>query len=603
VDNGIGMSKEDLALSCTRHATSKIYTPEDMEQIMTYGFRGEALASISSVANIEIRTIKKGDEYGWKLVAEPMKTIQIEPFTVDNGTQVFVRNLFYNVPVRRKFLRTNITEFRYISDTMIKFALSKPDIRFLFYDEDTLIFDTKPSGLKKRIADVMGENTARQLIPVDYATESIRISGYLGTPSIAKQSKTGQYMFLNERSIQSKSLYHAIYSAYEHLLEKAKYPFFVLNIDLDARRFDVNVHPQKHEVKFDDERFIYNSMNKAIMNALSANNLVPEIALDTMASVSPFEKIDDPDNPGKILFVNKMTGEIVDYKPNNSQVNNWHLSDSTNKTEKVNEQRTNYSNSLNNYNQNYSANQYRAKENLNFNIDIFAPPKNEFNNLDSMSAFDFIQANSETESQNIKNIESLVKIIENTDNFSYFQIHCKYLCIEVETGMLLIDQHAAHERVLYEKAIAAMNKEFSISQELLFPAVCNLNNSEVLIAKEIKYELEELGYLFDIQGNNAIINAVPLDVAYLGESNSLKEIIEQYDEETKIRHTNKRDNLAASYSCKAAIKTGKKMSKLETIQLVKDLINCKMPYCCPHGRPVIIEFSLYRLDRLFGRIL
>ncbi len=594
------MSKEDLALSIKRHATSKIFTTEDLEQILTYGFRGEALASISSVANIEIRTIKKGDEHGWKLIAEPMKNEVIEPFTVDNGTQIFVRNLFYNVPVRRKFLRTNITEFRYISDTMIKFALSKPDIRFLFYDEDTLIFDTKPSGLKKRIADVMGENTARQLIPVDYVTDSIRISGYLGLPTIAKQSKTGQYLFLNERSIQSKSLYHAIFSAYEHLLEKAKYPFFVLNIDLDARRFDVNVHPQKHEVKFDDEKFIYNSMNKAIMEALSAHNLVPEIAIDTMASVSPFERIEDPDNPNKTLLVNKMTGEIVDYKPDNSRNRNWDFSGSASKSgsdyyQKNNSQYTDKSN------QYYGGNNYKAQENVKFDIDIFAPPRKEENS--EMSAFDFLQMNSETENQNIKNIESLQKIVENSQYFNFIQLHSKYLAVEIETGMLLIDQHAAHERILYERAIAAMNREFSNSQELLFPAVCTLNTSEIITANEIKRELEELGYIFELQANNAVISAVPLDVAYLGESNSFREIIEQYEEENKLRHTDKRDNLAASYSCKAAIKTGQKMSKVETIQLVKDLLNCKMPYCCPHGRPIIIEFSLYRLDKLFGRIL
>jgi DNA mismatch repair protein MutL len=590
VDNGIGMTKDDLALACKRHATSKLYTPEDLESIATYGFRGEALASISSVADIEIRTLRKGEEHGWRLISQPMSEQFIEPFIADVGTQVFVKNLFHNVPVRKKFLKTNLTEFRYISDTMLKFALSKPHIRFVFYDEGNLIFDAKPTDLFGRIKQVIGDNTAAAIIPATYMTSEIKVSGYVGLPSIAKQTKANQYLFLNGRSIQSKSLNFAVFSAYEHLLEKTKHPFYVLNIELDPHKFDVNVHPQKHEVKFEDEKEVFNAVNRAIVTALAENHAIPNVALAEHQSISPFERISassTEEDHEETYLVNKNTGEIVE--PGTNSIYKDRIPDYA-------------------HNQMFSRSKFlerysRPKEHFDpamFKMPTFDPPS-EFGET-VHSAYEMVEK-SMALTERAKEIEVLKRTLADEGNFSFYQLHSKYLFVRVDDGVLVIDQHAAHERILYEKTLNAMNREFANSQSLLFPETVELTIIEIATLKEISKELKELGYDFTIKGNMVTIFAAPLDDAYRSEGLSFKSLVEQYLEEQKLTHTDSRDLFAATVACKAAIKTGQKMSKEETIALLKRLLQCEMPYCCPHGRPTIIEISLYNLDKLFGRIL
>jgi len=568
VDNGKGMSRDDLALSVKRHATSKIFSPEDLEAIMTFGFRGEALASITSVANIEIRTRRKIDEHGWRLYSEPMKDEIIEPINIDCGTQVFVRNLFYNVPARRKFLKSNLTEFRYISDTMIRFALSNINIRFTFYDNDSLIFDVKPGSLQTRIQEVLGENSSNGLMQLSDSSELIKLDGYIGQPHLAKQSRAGQYLFLNGRSIYSKALSHAVFTAYEHLLEKAANPFYILNLQLDPRNFDVNVHPQKHEVRFEEERLLYSFIHHAVTKTLQDNNLAPSGKITESLSRSPFEKFEftSGTEPSRTAYVNKMTGEIIEpginFQSNSSFTNH------------------NRSNDLPYYSPN-SPNNFRHE----------------------ISAYDEIFGknipNEITKPENIG-------ISNNTygrNEMFFWQMHRKYIFTQTEKGLMIIDQHAAHERVLYERAIKAMNKNFAYSQELLFPVDIKLNSSEMSIIKDIGNELNTLGYIFSIdEPDNIQLNAVPLDAINGEEIKSFKEIIDLYDEYQKVRHTNARDMLAASFSCKSAIKTGQALSMEEMRKLYNDLFTCEVPYACPHGRPVIIEFSLNEFDKRFGRL-
>lgn len=588
IDNGCGMDKEDLALSCRRHATSKIYSSEDLEAINTFGFRGEALASIASVSNIEIRTMPQGGEFGWRLTSEPMKEPIIEPFAIDIGTQIFVRNLFYNIPVRKKFLKTNLTEFRYISETMIKFALSKPNLRFVFYDEDTLIFDAKPTTLHQRINDVIGESTAKSIIPLNYEDNGIKLYGYIGLPEIAKQSRANQYLFLNSRSIQSKSISYAVFAAYEHLLEKSKNPFYALNIELDPKQYDVNVHPQKHEVKFEDERIIHNLVNRAVIKTLNQYSIVPDIALDTIDSISPFQRIvvDNEANGRETLLINKTTGEIIDKEAKFDNNHNRSLSYQSFKNDLMQDR---------DYAKNSYRPQFESSKPANFDVNIF-------NHADNSSSAD-IQGNEFIDINTKSNFEILRKIAETYLPLNFLQIHSKYIALEVPNGILIFDQHAAHERVLYERVIRRISKELSASQQLLFPQNLILDNAELIILREIELELKELGYNYNLSDNNLEVRSVPLDDAYNFGSVSIKEILDQYAVEQKIKHTDKRDYLAASIACKAAIKTGQSMSKEETMHLINDLLNCSMPYCCPHGRPIIIEMSLYRLDKLFGRVI
>ncbi len=435
VDNGSGMNRDDLELSVKRHATSKIKTQEDLERINTLGFRGEALASIASVAHLEIRSKTDDEEevVGWKLISAPSEEIVLEPVATDTGTQVFVKNLFYNVPARRKFLRANLTEFRYISDTMIKYALSKHNVRFTFYDNDNLIFDVKPASLKDRIAELLGNITIDQLLEVSYENQLLKINGFIGKPEIAKRSRSGQYLFLNGRSIQSRSLSYSVFSSFEHLLEKSQHPIFVINIEIDPSNVDVNIHPQKHEVKFDDERYVYNSLRQAVSESLQRNDLTREINLREQDSESPFELVKSGNDDGKEIIVNKLTGEIIETTKSGEQAGR-------NPAATPRPVRHDYRSSQ-------FGNEEINQRHLSAFDDLFGTgrPKEEF------------AAQAQAGNQG------------NLPESMYWQMHNKYILVQTETGILVVDQHNAHERILFEKSIKAMNRELSNSQELLFP--------------------------------------------------------------------------------------------------------------------------------------
>ena len=563
IDDGAGMSKEDLILSITRHATSKIFTSDDLESIRTFGFRGEALASISAVANLEIRTKRNIDEHGWQLTCEPMKDPVIEPINMDNGTQVYVRNLFYNVPARRKFLKSNLTEFRYLSDTLLRFVLGTHNRRITFYDNDTLVFDVRPGDLIDRIEAVLGKNTASSVMKIDYEKDNLRIMGYIGKPHIAKQSRSGQYLFLNGRHIISKSLGYAVFSAFEHLLEKSANPLFVINIVLDPGKYDVNVHPQKHEVKFEDERIIFSAIHKAVSLTLAENNLAPTFNLTNSELIAPFSRVNvsGVDDTNQTLFVNQLTGEIIE---SGNKAGTGFIS--------------------NRFNQPDS---YRPRN--------FEPV---------ISAFDEVFGKKDQSLDLTPAASEIKNYIDDIPANSFWQLHRKYIFMQTLNGCKVIDQHAAHERIIYEKAVNMMAVNFANSQEVLFPFNIKLNPSELSVIKELQNEFDSLGYTIEIsEPDSVVISAVPVDVAGHNETETFLEIINTYAEYQKIRTTNKRDNLAASFACKAAIKTGHVLSQDEMKKLYNDLMLCKVPFACPHGRPTVLEMSLFEFDKKFGRIL
>ncbi|MDQ1266108.1 MAG: mismatch repair protein MutL [Bacteroidota bacterium] len=568
VDNGGGMSGDDLALSIKRHATSKISKTEDLDRIMTFGFRGEALASISAVAQLEIITRRKIDQLGWRLVSEPLKEPVIEQYNTTVGTQILVKNLFYNVPARRKFLRSNITEFRYISDTMLKFAIGNPDKRFTFYDNDNLIFNTKPESQEKRIAEVLGRSVD-ELIKISHSNDLIKVDGYVCKPHLAKTTRSGQFLYLNGRSIQSRSLGYAVYSSMEHLLEKNSQPFFVIMLEIDPEKVDINVHPQKHEVKFDDERFVFNSIFKAVNQALQATDLIPSSTFDEQAARSPFQVITPAEPDSKPILVNRMTGEIMDMKPTQQS----------------------YSQSYSNKGgyeggfrrDNFDSNRQLSGEGFQSAFDsLFSAVKNE----------------KSTEEDNLPTISGK----EDNQSDKYYQVHNKYIITQSEKGFIIVDQHAAHERILYEKAIRAMNRDFSYSQELLFPVVSKLDAGRMSLVRELETELKDIGFNLTFRSEAEIeISTVPLDIQPGAEANALTEIISDYLDNFRLRQTDKRDSLAASYSCKAAIKTGASLSQAEMHSLIIRLFNCDMPYVCPHGRPTLLEYPLEEFDKEFKR--
>jgi len=610
IDNGKGMSREDVLLSVKRHATSKIKTSEDLERIMTLGFRGEALASIASVAHVEIRSRRPNDDIGWKLLSEPLREPSIEPCAMDVGTQVFVRNLFYNVPARRKFLRSDLTEFRHIADTMTKFALGYPQIRFVLYDDDALIYDLQPAELRTRAAEVLGKPFADALMPV-HSTESlngstIEISGFIGQPTFAKKSKSEQFLYLNRRTISSRQLSHAVMSGYEHLIDQASYPPFLLFLTVDVERVDVNVHPQKHEVKFDDERTIYSAVRRAVVETLARNNLTPRATLLASAADAnaPFETFRLQPNAfhasgtaqrfEDTVLVNRLTGEILSSGAPSASGNvpEYARATSTPSTERpphydrANERRL------------------REQEFTGFESLFGERPSPLLRSSNPSTEPTTTEHPTTTSPQNALNADA--QAMQNPYNTApvrlYWQLHKKYILMPTPNGLAVIDQHAAHERILYERALKAMNEGFAYAQELLFPVITQLTPSDAALVKEVQEDLTIMGFQMKFTNTLTLeIHAVPADIRSGREEEALKELLEQYRQYQELRHTSTRDNLAASFGCRSAIRTGDVLTMPEMRQLVEDLYATSMPFACPHGRPIIIEFPLEEFDRRFGR--
>jgi len=423
---------------------------------------------------------------------------------------------------------------------------------------------------------------------VEYADNNFRIEGFVGQPHLAKQSRAGQFLFLNARPIISRPLSHAVFQPFEHQIDKNHHPFYVLNLALDPTKVDVNVHPQKHEVKFDDERGMYNAVHAAVSDALKKVNLIPELQFTGQAAESPFEKVQIGAARNDYALVNRLTGEIIEQNTPiigaNSGGNRSQFSSPDS-----------------------SLNSQRSSLPPGYHLPEYGSPTVS---RAEQTAFDalFGGAKSNVDADRLRDVSpqqeqhQMPGYERQPSEYPMWQLHNKYVFVQSPKGVIVIDQHNAHERILYERALAAMNAALRTSQELLFPAKMMFAPDEATLVAELAEDLRSLGFDFDISPNGeATVRGVPPDVRGGTEESALREIIEQYTEYNRLRHTEARDNLAASFACKAAIKTGEHLTFPEMKQLVEDLFATSTPYVCPHGRPVILDFALDEFDRRFGR--
>ncbi|MDP2208014.1 MAG: DNA mismatch repair endonuclease MutL [Bacteroidota bacterium] len=534
IDNGCGMSEADASVAFYRHSTSKISTLEDLENIRTLGFRGEALASIAAMSQVELLTRTDNDDVATKIRIEGIEIKEVSKEAMERGTSVTVRNLFFNTPARREFLKNNSVEFKHIFDVVVRIALSHPDIQFKFISGDETVFNLQSNKIEERIREIFGNKVHDAIIPVKSNTESpyyseLNVTGFITKPDFAKKTRVEQFLFLNDRYIVSRSLNHAVFQAYEHLIEKGSFPFFVLFININPNKVDVNVHPSKMEVKFKEERSVYHLINSAVRNTLSANNLIPSIQFHPESA----------DN-----------GRFPEFLPHPN-----------------------------------SSFQFQRQT-----ADSFAP---------IFSARGDIQ-NYETKTDYEKPVEQI-------SQFSipqiYFQVHNRYIIIPVEEGVMIVDQHAAHERILYEKAVSSFSETHNRSQQLLFPHTIELSAGDFAIVNELIPHLEKLGFQLKVFGKNTVMmEGVPLDVKPGQESLILQEIVDLYKENEHQQKLEPRDNLAKSFACKAAIKFGDAMNQAEMRSLIEQLFATQVPYVCPHGRPVVIKLTLSELAKRFGRM-
>lgn len=553
IDDGDGMGPEDAMTSLERHATSKISSFDDLQSLKSYGFRGEALSSIAAVSQMEIKTERKDDEIGTLVKVDEGKA-GLEKGSFSKGTSISVKNLFYNTPARRNFLKSNSTELKHIIETFRKVALSHPEIAFKFYNDDEIIFDFPAASLEERFKAVIAENITDGVIFVKEITDYISLYGYIAKPTYLRKSKSGQYFFLNKRYVISKILNHAVFSAYDDLLDKGDYPFFLLFMDIDASKIDINVHPAKLEVKFDDERDIYNFVHAVIKKALGSHDLVPSVTFTPGESeksrldFTGFQKSgtnDFSDRPGYIQPVKKSKSIFSDDE-----------------------------------------------------IDIlFGDINKEIKNNAPVSSVE----DPFTE-KNRKEISSFQQPEENQGASFIISLHNKYILCQIKSGLMIIDQHVAHERILYEKAINSFETDIPFSQQLLFSQTMNCDPADYQLFMELEPYLTKLGFdLKFFSKNTIVIDGVPSDVKVGSEINVLNEMLDEYRKNLQGKISDEKDNIAKSFSCKAAIKAGDKLSEREMRVLVDQLFATSMPYVCPHGRPIIIKISLEEFDKKFGR--
>ena len=510
-DNGEGMSEEDALICCERHATSKLSGPEDLEEIHTMGFRGEALASISSVSRMTITT-STGEGEGTQVITEAGRVMEVLKVAANRGTTVTVKDIFSNVPARRKFLKSQTTELRHIIAVFRRMALSHPKIDFTLFIEDEKTMDLRSGTRERRIKDLLSEKRASSLIRVEKESSALSVKGFVSRPGEGLRSRKDQFFFLNGRTIINRSIIHGILSAYGPRLGRDEYPVYIIYLEMNPRHYDVNVHPTKIEVRFLDEKFVHDTVQQAIQEALRRPTVVPELQLVTGRKKIGFHaqrRVVNPENYGQLT--------LEAQRPDGRE---------------------------------------KAVEYHQF-LDKDAP--------------------------------------------SLWQLHNRYILSQIKSGLTIIDQHVAHERILYERALESKRGNGALSQQLLFPQTVEFPPDDFLVLTEMLPYLEKIGFGLKAFGKNTvIIEAVPIEVKTATEKELLFEIIDEY-KEGREEHTDILDGVAKSFACKSAIKSGDRLTLQEMAFLIDQLFATKEPYFCPHGRPIVVNLTLEELDRRFGR--
>ncbi len=534
-DNGIGISSDELPASVMRFHTSKIQTLEDLFSIQTLGFRGEALASIASVSEILIKSNLKDNDGASLLVVDGAHN-GVEPAPRINGTEITIRDLFYNTPARKKFLKTPRTELRKVVDIVRRYGLAYPEVAFKLIADGREIFNLKSEKLEERIDHLLDPTYSKNLLPLNVTKGDYSFSGFVGNLNLIRSRPGEQYVFLNRRFIKDRLMNRAVYNAYESLVKRGEYPFFVINLVLPNDQADVNVHPMKLEVRFKDEWRLFNVLKHVVSDALGS-------ILQTAPGFNTSFEFPTDDN-------NRFFGI-----PDNVSNKNIPLEIQQEKIQLVESDSSFHPNN----------NLQRAKEY------VSQLAETSLNNKDAIS----------------------------TENI--WQVHKKYIISEINSGLVIIDQHVAHERVLYEEALEAFESTSMASQTLLFPETLSFSPDDFDALLDVLPYLEKIGFKIKKQDQGTIrIDAIPSEMSIGNEKNVIREILDNFLKDQK-KYSSFQEGLAAMFACKAAVKAGDVLVKEEMKELVNRLFSTKHPYYCPHGRPIIVQMSLDELDGRFER--
>lgn len=548
-DNGSGIAKDEIKTAFLRHATSKIRTMEDLLTVNSLGFRGEALSSIAAVAQVELITKQQEEFVGTRYEIHGGKEIAWEQVGCPEGTTFIVRNLFYNTPARRKFLKSKTTEGNYIHELVQRYSLAHADIRFSFIADGRNKFQTSGDGnVKTNIYYHYGPDTTKNVLPVSCESAGMKLTGFIGKPVLSRGNRTFMNYFVNGRYIKTPVITGAIEQAYKEFLMNHRYPFVALELTIDSSYLDVNVHPTKMEVRFTNQQEVYDIFYHTIYTALKESNLIPEVTLS-----------DDGKETKKIPFTDKKTKK----RPEPFEINRQELLPVT---------------------QEIPAQPQKIREAPFSGLQRTAVVEPAYTQID------------------LKNDE---QIISDVPQFRMIgQVFDTYWIIEYENELLLIDQHAAHEKVLYEKLMKQLREKDGLSQELIAPIVVSLSGREIEVLQQYKQVFEKIGFRMESFGDrDYLITGVPADFLNLASKELFLEMLDSFMQEG---HPDKPELVldhCATMACKAAVKGNHMLTFAEAKHLIEQMLQMDQPYHCPHGRPTTISMSKHELEKKFKRII
>ncbi len=588
IDNGCGMSPTDARMSFERHATSKIRNIDDLFAIRTMGFRGEALASIAAVAQVELKTRRHEDELGTHIIIEGTEIKSQEPCAAAPGTSFAIKNLFYNVPARRNFLKSHSTELKHIMDEFTRVALSFPHIFFSLNHNGQEVFHLERGNLKQRVMGLLGNNLNAKLVPVKEETDYLTINGFVGKPDAANKTRGNQFFFVNNRFIKSTYLNHAVTRAFEGLIEKETFPLYALFIELDPKHIDINVHPTKQEIKFDDEKIVYAFVHAAIKHALAQFSIAPSLDFDLDPSIQSLDAINRPFTSDK---QEETRGNYL-YKTFSSQ-GQAHMIEK--------------SGSLDNWKEMYKGAEQMSRPASGSSFSgKTATTQGEtvgsFNREQtSFPAFPAMPA-AAPEARPVAQPVQKVLIPEQQEEIKgLLQLHQQYILSSIRSGFILIDQSLAHQRILYERyASALMNKPIA-TQQNLFPLTLQLTPADYTLLDSMLDELQTLGYLLEPFGQNTfVIQGTPADVEQGNAQKAIEQVLEQFKHYSSELRLEKRESLLRSLARSNAIAYGKILSQKEMQALIDELFACAQPNFAPTGKPTFITITLEEVRKMFG---
>jgi DNA mismatch repair protein MutL len=557
IDNGVGMSVTDSRLCFERHATSKIRQAEDLFSLHTKGFRGEALASIAAIAHVEMKTKQEQEELGIHIIIEGSKFVSQEPAVLPKGTSFAVKNLFFNIPARRNFLKSETVEQRHIVDEFQRVAMAHPNIHFTMYHNGSEMFNLPISNFRQRIVNIFSGKTNEKLVPVKEDTEIVNLQGFIGKPEFSKKNRGEQFFFVNNRFIKSGYLHHAVMAAYEGLLKDGAQPSYFLYLDVPPHTIDINIHPTKTEIKFDDEHALYAILRSAIKHSLGQFNVAPVLDFDRDPNLDTPYQYQNKEAEYPTIQVDRSYNPFSEDKPSKSSASNF---------------------------------SYKKPEAQPSWESLYVGLKQAGQEIAEMT-FENDAVTSSLFEEN--EIEQEVK--------RTYQIHKKYIVSPIKSGMVIINQKRAHERVLYEEFLTSMTVQQASSQQLLFPLQLYYSSAEIELLAELKTSLENTGFIFEsMNEDHVMISGLPVNVTESEISIVLEELLSDLQDGIPDNSFSQNDTIAKSMAKSLAIKTGTYLTEKEQENLVHNLFACKEPNVSPFQKPTFITMSVEDLDKKFS---